>query len=307
MKMNICYIILHYKNINETIKCIESLNSTAGDNSKFLIVDNGSNDGTGEKLSKMYKDNSAVTTLILDNNLGFSAGNNEGYFYAKKEWNPEFIIFTNNDVVFYQKDFEKKVSEIYDKTAFDVLGPDIYIPKNKEHQSPLFQRGITVEELETELKEYRYYEKYPKKFTRRLQIHFIKNRICSKYPIVRKIYSKIRKKDNIDYRKEYFNVGLQGSCLIVSKSYIAKEEKMFSPEPFLYCEEVFLYYKCMEKGYKMVYSPEIGIRHEEAASFKNISKNSVDKNRFMLKHHVKARELLLSYLKDCEEKNNFRR
>lgn len=299
--MTICYIILHYKNIDETIKCIESIQKTAGKSSKILVVDNGSGDGSGEKLQEIYKDNSSFSIILLKENMGFSKGNNEGYIFAKKEWNPDFMVVTNNDVVFYQKDFEKKIAIIYDRMKFDVLGPDIYIPNNKEHQSPLFQTGITVNELEKELEEYRFYQKNPEKFTRRLQIHFIKNRLCTKYPLFRNMYARLRKKDNIDFRKEYYDVGLQGSCLIVSKPYIDKEEKMFSPEPFLYCEEVFLYYKCKQKGYKIVYCPEIGIRHEEAASFKNVSNNTLERNKFMLTHHVAARELLLEYLKKFEK------
>lgn len=48
----------------------------------------------------------------------------------------------------------------------------------------------------------------------------------------------------------------------------------------------------------MVYDPSIAIRHEEAASFSNMKKDKLEKIRFMLEHHVKAREMLLEYLKN---------
>ena len=41
-------------------------------------------------------------------------------------------------------------------------------------------------------------------------------------------------------------------------------------------------------------SPAIAIRHEEAASFRNANRNSGDRLRFMLHHHVAAREMLLA-------------
>ena len=73
------------------------------------------------------------------------------------------------------------------------------------------------------------------------------------------LYSKFRKKEVLDYRKRYMNVGLQGSCLIFSKDFIDNENKAFDPEPFLYEEEVFLFLRCKKRNYKMLYDPSIGI------------------------------------------------
>ena len=108
----ICYVILHYKNMDDTIKCVESLNNTADCSSRYIIVDNGSGDGSGEKLELLYRDNAQCNVLILPENLGFSKGNNEGYQYAKQKFHPDYIVITNNDVVFFQKDFEKKIMQI---------------------------------------------------------------------------------------------------------------------------------------------------------------------------------------------------
>lgn len=295
--MKYCYVILHYKNISDTIKCMESLKNTAGNDSFFIIVDNGSGDNTGEQLSKLYGKMKNCKVMLLPENVGFSAGNNAGYQYAREKLNPEYLIITNNDVVFYQKNFETGIERVYEQTNFTVLGPDIYIPNNQEHQNPIFQKGITVEQLEKEIEEYSGYFKKPEKFQKRLQLHYVKNRMCSKYPIIRYLNCKLRGKEDIDYRKEQVNVGLQGSCLIVSKKYIEKEHKMFDPEPFLYCEEAFLFFKCRKKGYKMVYSPTIGIKHEEAASFKNANKDNDERLKFMLEHHIRARKMLLEYIK----------
>ena len=299
--MNICYVILHYKNIKETIKCVRSLFETASSNSKIIIVDNGSNDGSGTKLQSLFGEDSRCKIILLDTNVGFSKGNNVGYIYAKKYLDPDYIVVTNNDVVFNQCDFEKKINDIYLRTKFDVLGPDVYIPNNKEHQSPIFLRGITSEELEKELEEYRYYQSNPEQFKKRLKLHFLKNRICSQSLLLRRLYSKIRGKEYIDYRREYNDVVLQGCCLIVSRQFVEKEEKMFDPEPFLYCEETLLYYRCKKKQYTMIYSPEIKIKHEESASFKNATKNTEERLKFMLKHHVIARELLLDYIVQYEK------
>ena len=299
----ICYVVLHYKNIEETKKCITSLHETANDTSRFIIVDNGSGDGSGALLDEMYRNDIQCDVLLLPENVGFSKGNNAGYKLAKEKYDPAFIVIANNDVVFYQSDFEAKIEQIYHRTQFYVLGPDIYIPRHKDHQSPLFKNGITVEELEKEIQEYKYYRENPKKFEKRLRIHAFKDMLCSKSQLINKVYGTIRGKDSLDYRQEYEDVGLQGSCLIFSSQFIKSEIKAFDPEPFLYEEEVFLFYRCKEKGYKMMYSPEIGIRHEEGASFNHGKKTSVEKKKFMLLHHVKAREELLDYLKDISLRN----
>ncbi|MBR1821164.1 MAG: glycosyltransferase family 2 protein [Clostridia bacterium] len=299
----ICYVILHYKNIGDTLKCLKSLKETAAPDSRFIVVDNGSGDGSGEKLAALYAGDEQCDVLLLPENVGFSKGNNAGYRRAKERYAPEFIVVTNNDVVFYQKDFEDKIRALFARTRFYVLGPDIYIPRHKDHQSPLFKRGITVEALKRELEEYRFYRENPQKFERRLRMHAFKDMLCSQSGIIRSVYAKLRGKDDLDYRREYENVGLQGSCLIYSALFIDREDKAFAPEPFLYEEEVFLFYSCQSKGYKMVYSPEIGIRHEEGASFTNANKNNEARLRFMLEHHVKAREMLLEYLVNREKQS----
>ena len=71
----ICYVILHYKNLNDTIKCLDSLKKTASQNSKFIVVDNGSCDDSEKKLKELYGSSSQFHILILPQNVGFSKGN----------------------------------------------------------------------------------------------------------------------------------------------------------------------------------------------------------------------------------------
>lgn len=296
--MIISYVILHYKNINDTVKCIESLLKNSSEDSQLIVVDNGSNDNSGEKLKDKYIGYNRVKVLLLPSNLGFSKGNNIGYDYARKNRKTDFIVVTNNDVVFYQKDFEDNIKRIYKETKFDVLGPDVYIPRHKDHQNPLFKSPIDIQQLKKEIEEYKFYQHNPDKFEIRLKLHAIKNMLCSKFKFVNCVYNKLRGKDVLDYKKRYENVGLQGSCLIFSRHFIEQEEKAFDPEPFLYGEEIFLFYRCKNKNFKMVYDPQIAIRHEEAASFANANKDNGQRLKFMLEHHVKAREMLLRYLID---------
>jgi GT2 family glycosyltransferase len=299
--MIFCYLILHYKNIDNTITCIESIINTASNQSFIVVVDNGSKDESGEKLKERYKKFPRVVLLTQHINTGFSKGNNFGYFYIKTNLKVDFIVCSNNDVVFTQSDFESKIEAIFQKEKFYVLGPDIFIPKNNEHQNPIFLKGITKEDLKIELEMYMYYQKHPRIFMQRLMLHELKGRLisCSKFFL--HVNSRLRKKEEIDYRIQCENVGLQGACLIFSDLFISKESKLFVPEPFLYCEEEFLFYRCKQKVYKTLYSPELTVNHVEGASFLFARKKKLENLRFQLKYHVESRKLLLDYL---EEKND---
>lgn len=49
--MTFCFIILHYKNLQDTLECVNSIKKNILEKSyKIIIVDNGSLDGTTEKL-----------------------------------------------------------------------------------------------------------------------------------------------------------------------------------------------------------------------------------------------------------------
>lgn len=124
----ICYVILHYKNIDDTIKCVKSLKNTTDYSSRYIIVDNGSGDGSGEKLRQLYSNDAQCDVLLLPENLGFSKGNNEGYQYAKqkcmksweilkqagyeiKRWDESNCSFDEND--FVRKCFAEKKMGIH--------------------------------------------------------------------------------------------------------------------------------------------------------------------------------------------------
>ena len=93
-----CYIILHYKVYDETVSCVKSIQESNCNQKKIIIIDNFSNNGTGEQLQEFYKDDEEIDVLINDENLGFAKGNNVAYQYSKLKYNPDFIVIMNKDV-----------------------------------------------------------------------------------------------------------------------------------------------------------------------------------------------------------------
>ena len=142
-----CYIILHYKVYDETVSCVKSIQESNCNQKKIIIIDNFSNNGTGEQLQEFYKDDEEIDVLINDKNLGFARGNNVAYQYSKFKYKPDFIVIMNNDVEIETNNFEEKVSEIYEREKFHLLGPDIYSTTYHLHQNPKRCSHYTYDEV----------------------------------------------------------------------------------------------------------------------------------------------------------------
>lgn len=291
----IVFLVLNYKNMAETIKCVGSIRDIGLSDYDIVLVDNGSNDFSVQKMNELYGSDKRIHIVASEENVGFSKGNNLGYTYIKQNLAPDFVVVTNNDVLFPQKDFEERLIKSYEKFGFYVLGPDIFIRANKEHQSPMMLKLPTQSQLEKELKMYEYYQRHPQKWVRRRFFQGLKNRLCQSIKCLSLLYSAVKGKEKIDPLCVYENCCVQGACIIISKDFLRMENKMFSPEPFLYCEELFLYKKCIENNYKIVYDPTIQIWHEDSSTMKIVTKNALEKARFTLQHHVTARRMLVDF------------
>ena len=128
----ICFVILHYKSIEETLYCLDCLKKTFNENEyKAIIVDNNSLDKYNVKKIKQYTED----IILLNENKGYAKANNIGCNYAKEKYNPEFIAVINNDVFITQKEFIKILNNDYKKYKFDMLGPRIDSP-SKESCNP---------------------------------------------------------------------------------------------------------------------------------------------------------------------------
>ena len=121
------YIILHYKNIDETLECLESLRKNVSKESHIIVVDNNTLNKEAEKKIKEYTND----ILKLDKNYGFAKANNKGIEYAKKKYNSNYYVVLNNDVLIYQKSFESNIIKDFEKYSFDMLGTKIDSPSGE--------------------------------------------------------------------------------------------------------------------------------------------------------------------------------
>lgn len=294
--MMICYIVLHYNETQITINCVESIRKIkCVDERKIIIVDNGSKNNSFEVLNQKYFAHGDVVLLCNKVNLGFSQGNNIGYLYAKRNFNPDFMVMCNNDLLFEQSDFEVILFNEYEKNCFDVMGPDVVNLKGI-HQNP-----SRLELLD--LKKVRRINRNKRILIKALKIKRCL-RILNGISFLEDLYDKrnIKKRKGF-YKDEYMeDIVLIGACIIFTKKYIREQENAFEPLTFLYFEEELLSLRCREFSYKCVVCPKIKVKHLEGVSTKKSKKNILDSKIFALTESLKSgkiyEKVYMNYIKD---------
>lgn len=277
----IVFLILHYKIIDETIKCVESIISNYNnENYEVVIVDNGSIDGTGEILKEKYKNSSNIYVIINKKNLGFAKGNNVGFEFAKKR-GAKYIIMVNNDIVFTQRDFCKLMVEKYNEFHYAVLGPKILLPKGDE-----FCYNIKVKNIK---------EQYIFIFLLYIRLFLAYINLGKIFEILFKKKNK-KRKNRIDINLKRENVPIYGCCIIFSEDYINKFDGI-DDRTFLYCEESLLYLRILENKLKILYDPQLEILHNHSVATKQLNNTIRKKEIFVVKNLIKSNKILLNELK----------
>jgi len=116
-------IILNWNSWRDTIECLESLQRLTYSNYQVIVVDNGSIDGSQKKIKNWilhnYQKNN-IKIIEINNNLGFSGGNNVGIRYVLRKKDLKFIWLLNNDTVVEKNALKEMVITMNDnlKVAF---------------------------------------------------------------------------------------------------------------------------------------------------------------------------------------------
>ncbi|MCC8101276.1 MAG: glycosyltransferase [Clostridiales bacterium] len=261
----ICFVILHYQAIDETINCINAIKKLRKEEAiKIILVDNASPNHSGKLLKQKYESDPIIEVLQEKENLGFAKGNNVGFIAAKK-YDPDYIVVMNNDVLIEQKDFIQSIRRSDEKYLFDVLGPDIFSAKTGIHQNPQRDNNYTLEELESYIQKLHLKNKY----------RFL---IKIKYFINRK--QKINVSQKTDYTRVQFGLPLHGACYIFSGSFARSHDNCFYPKTFMYFESYILHYLGMRENLKFVYDPSIQVVHHEDVATDQTYKKQYQKSIF---------------------------
>ena len=277
---------MHFLNDVTTSNCIESLLKIIKEDSQIILIDNGSSNGSYERLLNKYFDNAQVRTYTTNQNLGFAKGNNFGYKIAKSIGDFQYIVFCNNDLIFEDINFEKKLLLENEKLKYDVLGPDI-VNLDGIHQNPHRLSLLTLKEI-----------KY-KNLKKSLFLFYLKTK--KRIKILKRITFLERKFEDISNAirttsSEY--MVLQGSCIIVGERFVKNEEKVFCEETFLYYEEDLLSLYCKMKDYSINVIDTIQVKHLEAVSTQSIKEDDLERWIFRISNLIKSGKIYEKKLKE---------
>lgn len=229
--MDISVIIVNYKNKDKTLNCLQSLvTADWGDLShEIIIVDNASNDGSGEAIKAAYPQ---VKLIKSEKNLGMGGGNNLG----AKEAKGEFILVLNPDTVIKDQAILKLHQHLSNNAEAAIAGPKLLNTDGSLQYSCL---------------------RFPKVYTPVLRRTFFGGWASKHLDLfLMKDYDHEQPRQ-VDW--------LMGSCLLIKRDVLDKNGKIFDEKYFMYFEDTDLCRRIkQEHGRQVVYYPESIVIHDHA-------------------------------------------
>mgnify|MGYP000128082403 CR=1 FL=1 len=120
--VQLAIVILAWNHIDDTLECLDSVLPAAGENSRIIVVDNGSTDGTADWIREAYPQ---VEIISSPENVGIARGYNLGIARAL-DLGAEYIAVMNNDVIVAPDLFRAMESAMDAAPDVGVVVPKIY-------------------------------------------------------------------------------------------------------------------------------------------------------------------------------------
>ena len=310
----ISFVILNYKTYEESIACAESILAIReGAEVQIVIVDNGSGNESVERLRKHFADEPTVHVLAAPENLGFARGNNLGIRYAREQFDPDFIVAANSDILFEQRDYCRQLAAIYEERPYAILGGDIVDASRTQHFNPVArERVYTLNYMRKQVA----VSRAKAVMFRLIKLFYLKKAVAGHYGIAtgadgadmpdgsrslttREVDGRSVAADS-RIEEEMEDVLLHGCCLVFSRDFFAELDG-FWEGTFLYAEEEILYYLAKKKGLRVLYSPRVTCVHKEAVTTNTLYRDFVDAKIFYFSRITKSYRAFLGLMKESEK------
>lgn len=121
-------VLLNWERPVDTAECIESLAKSHYENQRIVVVDNGSSDGSAQRLRQQFPD---VCLLETGANLGFAGGMNKGIAFALDN-GADFALLLNNDAVVDQDMLRQLVNAARIRPEYGILGPTVLFYNDRD-------------------------------------------------------------------------------------------------------------------------------------------------------------------------------
>lgn len=233
--MKVVVSILHYKNQEDTKKCLESLNKIdrRGIELKTIVVDNSQE----KDLNLEGFENINLQILVTENNLGFTGGHNLAFKSLKNQEYDVFLLLNNDCIV--GKNFLLELIKVLDQEKTGASVSKIYFAKGSE-----------------------YHKKYRADELGKV-IWFAGGKMD--WDNVSSVHLGVDEVDKGQFDEVKEVDFATGACLAV-KSEVLKKTGLFDDNYFLYYEDADLCMKIIRAGYKILYAPKSIVWHKNAGS-----------------------------------------
>lgn len=236
--ISVAIVIVHYKGINDTLQCLDSLKTSKLQNIKVTVylIDNS----PSKRLeSQIKQDLIAIKYIKSPHNVGFAEGSNIGIRQSLKDLN-NYILLLNSDTI-TSKDFLSSFIE-FANTQKDIaiISPKIYFAPHFEYHK----------------------ERYEKKDLGKI-IWYAGGKIDWD-----NVYAKHIGVDEVDVGQYDIpkEVDFATGCCLLIKSEVIAKIGLFDKNYFVYFEDVDFSIRAQKAGYKVYYMPQSFIWHKNAAS-----------------------------------------
>lgn len=229
-EFHICIIIINWNGYQVTRENLISIQKITYTNYRIILVDNGSVDDSARKLLKEF---AYIDIVELENNYGFTGGNNKGIEYAKKKYNPDYFLLLNNDTE-VKIDFLDKLIRPFltDETIYATV-PKIYYYNNK---NTIWYAGGKISRLSGIVTE------------------FGRNKKDSA--------------SNSIQRK----IGFMNGCAVLLSAKTINDIGLLDEMFFAYSEDTDYSIRIIKSGHSIVYVPESIVYHKVSHSFNSNNK-----------------------------------
>lgn len=117
--------ILHFKDINDTLECLDSVFKLDYPNFQILVIDNSGKEIAPEPLLEQFNKQGRIELIKTDENKGFAGGHNIGFNWSIEN-DADYVWVLNNDCVVLPDTLQKLVDDIESNSAIGAVSPVIY-------------------------------------------------------------------------------------------------------------------------------------------------------------------------------------
>jgi len=237
MKKDLSIIIVNYNTKDLTLQCISKLQSSLSKGSlraEIIIVDNNSQDGSGEALKKI-EDGTNVKIVCNTANGGYGKANNQGLALSEGR----YVLYLNSDVFVPEESFfDSLVDEMDSHSLYGAL--TVRVQLSSGDIDPASHRGFP-----TVWRSFCYYAGL-EKLTAKIPLL---NRIFGGYHLT---FLPLTTKHEID--------SPTGAFFLARKD-LLDTLKGFDEDFFMYGEDIDLAFRIKRLGYSIIYDPTYTVLH----------------------------------------------